>query len=81
MGSICLRFAQERSGAGIACSSDMQAEATEEGVKLARRLSKIQKLCEDFDKALGSRDEHRAILARIKADADAALKPCPTKKS
>ena len=81
MGSICLRFAQERSGAGIACSSDMQAEATEEGVKLARRLSKIQKLCEDFDKALGSRDEHRAILAQIKADADAALKPCPTKKS
>ena len=72
---------EERSGAGIACSSDMQAQPAEEGVKLARRLSKIQKLCEDLDKALGSPDEHRALLAQIKADADAALKAVSDKKS
>jgi len=59
----------------------MQAQPTEEGVKLARRLSKIQKLCEDLDKALGSPDEHRALLAQIKADADAALKALSDKKS
>jgi hypothetical protein len=47
---------------------------SDEVVELARRLERIRKLCDDLDKALGSADEHRRLLAQMKADADAALK-------
>jgi hypothetical protein len=43
-------------------------------IDVAARLARIRKLIDDLDKAMGTADDQRALLAQIREDADAAYK-------